>query len=186
MKKYCVCLSVIFLALCLFSGCSGGGERIISQKTQPDTSAGQALNAAISFDSYPENPEIEKTSATPDVDVDLTALSSTMVYAEVYNIMMQPDQYLGKTIKVSGQYYSDYYDRTEKYYHFVLIDDAAACCQQGLEFSLIGESVYPDDYPKTDATIQIVGTFDRYDEFDNTYYYISVECIDAFETSSGD
>lgn len=40
--------------------------------------------------------------AVPTVDVDLTKLSSTMVYSEVYNMMNSPKEYVGKTVRMYG------------------------------------------------------------------------------------
>lgn len=109
--------------------------------------------------------------------IDLTVLSSTMVYAEVYNITAEPDDYLGKTIKVSGLYYNSYYEETDTLYHFVFISDAAACCAQGLEFKWHGDHVYPDDYPAHQSLVEVTGVFDKYDELGETYYYLNVDNI---------
>lgn len=50
----------------------------------------------------PEEPEQTQTSAD-GVDVDLTVLSSTMVYSEVYNMLYNdPAHYFGKTVKARG------------------------------------------------------------------------------------
>ena len=58
------------------------------------------------------------------IDVDLTALSSTMVYSEVYNMMTSPEDYIGKTVKMKGMY-SVYHDEsTDKYYFACIIKDA--------------------------------------------------------------
>ncbi|MGI5898519.1 MAG: hypothetical protein ACOX8S_01175 [Christensenellales bacterium] len=113
----------------------------------------------------------------PAPDVDLTALSSTMVFAEVYNIMTNPDDYMGKTIKLSGQYYASYDELFKKYYHFIVIEDATACCQQGLEFAVKGETDYPQDYPPDGTVIELTGSFSSYDESGYTYYYISTDTI---------
>ena len=67
-------------------------------------------------------------------DVDLTALSSTMRAAEIYNMQSQPGNYVGKTIKMRGNYFASYSEKMNTQYHFVLISDASACCQQGMEF----------------------------------------------------
>ena len=112
----------------------------------------------------------DKTGA----DVDLTVMSSTMVYAEVYNIMANPGEYMGKTIKMSGLYYASYYDETDLYYHYVIVEDATACCAQGLEFIWDGEHAYPDDYPDEQANIEVAGVFGSYDELGRTYYFITV------------
>lgn len=114
--------------------------------------------------------------ADPNVDVDLTVLSANMVYAEVYNMMMYPDNYLGKTIKVSGPYYPLYYDGTGNYYHYVMIEDALACCQNGMEFIWDeGTHTYPDEYPKEDDIIEIVGELKSYKEENYIYYYLDIE-----------
>lgn len=114
--------------------------------------------------------------ADPNVDVDLTVLSANMVYAEVYNMMMYPDNYLGKTIKVSGPYYPLYYDGTGNYYHYVMIEDALACCQNGMEFIWDeGTHTYPDEYPKEDEVIEIVGELKSYKEENYIYYYLDIE-----------
>lgn len=123
--------------------------------------------------------DIEETKDINDVDVDLTVLSSTMVYSEVYNMMVNPDVYLGKTIKVIGPYYAgQLVYGTEKYYHFVVISDATACCQNGIEFIWDDNShVYPDEYPKDNTVIEITGVFSSYEESGNTYYYLKTDGI---------
>ena len=116
-------------------------------------------------------------SADAGVDFDLTALSSTMVYAEVYNIMTEPDDYIGKTIKMKGPYYTTFYEETNLYYHYVIVEDATACCAQGLEFIWNGEHICPDDYPEEESKIEVAGVFGSYDELGSTYYYLAVDNI---------
>ena len=51
-----------------------------------------------------KEPEAAAATENPQgkVDVDLTALSSTMVYSEVFNMLNTPENYVGKTIKMTG------------------------------------------------------------------------------------
>lgn len=112
-----------------------------------------------------------------DADVDLTILSSTMVFGEVFNIVISPEEYLGKTIKIRGEYYSYYDNETDNNHFFVVIADAAACCQQGLEFVLNEDYRYPEDYPEDGAEIEFTGVFDEYEEAGHTYYYLIVDEI---------
>ena len=108
-------------------------------------------------------------AAPSSIDVDLTQLSSTMVYSEVSNMMTAPEPYMGKTVKMNGAF-SMYYDEQNDHYYFAcLIADATACCQQGIEFVLEGEHTYPDDYPNIGDEITVVGEFDTYDEMGYTY-----------------
>ena len=85
-----------------------------------------------------------------------------MVYSEVYNMMVVPDDYLGKTVRMSGQF--QVYEGEGRNYYVVLIADATACCQQGMEFVLSGEHKYPEDYPALDSTITVEGVFGTYTE----------------------
>ena len=112
--------------------------------------------------------ETEKTLNVNDeggqIDVDLTTLSSTMVYSEVYNMMATPEDYVGKKIKMNGSFavYED--QETEQIYYACIISDATSCCAQGIEFVRAGEFSYPDDYPELGDDITVTGTFETYEE----------------------
>lgn len=107
----------------------------------------------------------------PDVDVDLTILSSNMVYAEVYNMMVRPDDYMGKKVKIRGVLSSEYWEETQETYHYVIITDALACCQSGIEF-IWDEN--KQEYPEDDSEVEVTGVFQSYEELDQTYYYLEV------------
>ena len=111
------------------------------------------------------------TETVPEVpDVDLTLLSSTMVYSEVYNMMCYPENYIGKSVKMNGSYTSFYDEATDKHYCACIIMDATACCAQGIEFELADDHlVYPQDYPNEGDPICVVGTFETYNEGENRY-----------------
>jgi hypothetical protein len=81
---------------------------------------------------------------------------------------------LGKTIKIKGPYLPTD-DGSGLVYHYVLIVDALACCQGGLEFKLNGEHSYPGDYPEANAEVEATGVFGKYEEFGVTYYCIEVD-----------
>ena len=106
------------------------------------------------------------------IDVDLTELSSTMVYAEVFSIMSNPEEYVGKTIKMRG-----ICSCPDAYSHYVIIEDAAACCQQGIEFALAD----PDGYPQNYERVEVVGVFSSYSisigTMSHDYYYIAADDI---------
>lgn len=92
------------------------------------------------------------------VDVDLTTLSSTMVYAEVFNMMMSPDDYIGRTIRMTG-IFTVYQDpETKQVYCGVIVEDATACCAQGFDLVMPEKRSYPQDYPAPESEITVVGT----------------------------
>ena len=125
----------------------------------------------------PEEPEQTQTSAD-GVDVDLTVLSSTMVYSEVYNMLYyDPESYYGKTIKMTGvfsiyQMVVDGLAQPDPVAYGCIIADATACCAQGMEFVLEGDFTYPDDYPELGAEITVIGEFQPYEENGMTWYHL--------------
>ncbi len=159
MKKTLSLMLVVLVtgSLLIFAGCgnhSGG-----SDQADKEIGAGQ------------ENREI---------DVDLTQLSSTMVYSEVYNMMYTPENYIGKTVKMSGDF-ALYCQQTDEngqpdfdypIYYACVIADATACCSQGLEFVPAGNCTYPDDYPEPGGNITVIGTFETYEEEGYTYCHL--------------
>jgi len=114
---------------------------------------------------------------SPVSDLDLTVMSSQMVYGAVFDIMSNPEAHLGQSMKVGGVYVPSYYDTTDQNYHYVVIADALSCCQQGIEFIWNGVHVYPDDYPKEGDAIVITGVFGKYEELGEIYYYILADEI---------
>ena len=104
--------------------------------------------------------QTEKPKSADGIDVDLITLSSTAVYAEVWNMMAEPESYIGKTVKMKGVFavYED--ETTGQQYFACIIADALGCCRRGLEFILKGEHKYPDDYPTVDSEITVTGTFE--------------------------
>lgn len=114
--------------------------------------------------------DLSESSASSDgIDIDLTQMSATMVYAEVYNIMSYPDRYIGKTIKADGEFATYLDETTGKMYYACIVKDATACCAQGLEFAPADEKKYPDDFPAEGDEVCVVGVFDTYMEGNETY-----------------
>lgn len=123
-------------------------------------------------DDLPEASEETGTQAAAGVDYDLTAMSSDMVYAMVYHMMTDPYTYVGKTFRMDGLYYSVYYEPTAKYYHYCIIQDALACCAQGMEFVLDdGTHTSPEDYPEENTGVVVQGVFETYQEDGDSSLY---------------
>ena len=111
-----------------------------------------------------------------DVDYDLTEMDGDMVYAMVYQIMMNPSTYVGKTFRIEGTYHSVYYEMTGTRYHSCIIKDALGCCAQGLEFVWDdGNHVYPDEYPQENTEIVVEGTLGTYQEEGDKNIYCRLE-----------
>ena len=174
MKKvigYLLCLAV----LCALAGCGlRESESAAGRGGSSSASVSDVLDAGMAGAENKEQPDAPRNedgvgavfaspaAAFANVDVDLTKMSATMVYSEVYNMMVVPDDYLGKTVRMSGQF--QVYEGEGRNYYVVLIADATACCQQGMEFVLAGDYSWPDDYPAAGTEVTVTGVFDTYYE----------------------
>ena len=130
------------------------------------TESTQAENGA----SVDKSQTSESTApASTDVDIDLTELNATMLYPEVLSMLMEPDGYTGKTVKIKG-IFSAYKDESSGEVHTgCIISDVTACCGQIVEF-VLKDAMSPDDYPELSAEITVVGTLEVITA-DNGYQY---------------
>ena len=164
----------MFLAVLLISGCgknNGQKSGSTSENFEPETSQTEAViteNVAAetaAAETAVMETEIETVQENSRVDYDLTEMDSDMVYVMVYQLMIDPDQYIGKTFRIAGSFRAIYSDQTQKWYSYCLVQDALACCAQGVEFVWgDGTHIYPDEYPLEDTRIVVEGTFETYQE----------------------
>lgn len=196
MKRLIYTLMCFICIVCL-SACGGSTSKtsapislqsnvtdVLQQGMEAADSKAAAENAEPEAEIYPTatpippTPEIalEDIAASNEaegIDIDLTKLSSTMVYAEVFSMMTNSKEYVGKTIRMRG-YFSYYHNKpTDTYYFACLIKDATACCAQGIEFVLAGNNSFPDDYPRPGDEITVTGVFEPYLEDNYTFYHIA-------------
>lgn len=112
----------------------------------------------------------ETLSTTEGIDIDLTQLSSSMVYGVVFQMLFFPEEYVGKTVRMAGEYHVYFNPVTEKEYNATIVEDALACCTQGLEFALID-----DEYPELGEEIVVTGVLGVYEEMG----YENIHLVDA-------
>lgn len=136
-------------------------------EAQDNTSSDVTADLAPAQDTLKEFKPID--TGADGIDIDLTTLSATMVYSQVYNMMIAPEDYVGKMVKMQGMMASYYDEAADRRYFACIIQDATACCAQGIEFELAGELKYPDDYPSDGEAICVEGVFETYKEGELTY-----------------
>ena len=115
------------------------------------------------------------------VDLDLTRLSSTMVYSEVFNMRYEPEPYYGNALRIRGLFSAYRNPETGEYYYNCIIPDATACCSQGLQFFPADDLSYPEDFPENGEIVTLRGIFSL-DE--NNVYMCSI--TDAVIESVGE
>ena len=169
-RLFCLLLAVCMMAsLC---ACGKDSEEGAGNDASSSNEESSASAESIPTPKEKETPEeSEQPQASADgVDVDLTVLSSTMVYSEVYNMLYNdPAHYLGKTVKAKGtfsiyQLVTDGVLQPDPVSYACIISDAAACCAEGMEFVLKDDLAYPDDYRELGAESTVSGDFECYDD----------------------
>lgn len=88
---------------------------------------------------------------------DLSRLSATMAYAQLYTMLTEPEQFVGQSVKIRGQYSPTINDSGVTQYHGVVVYDSAACCELGIEFLPTGSQQL---YPAPGSLIEMTGLFD--------------------------
>ena len=132
--KYIRRISAVLLCVCLFmpAGCA--------KETKQEISAAEHTEGGI--------------------DVDLTDLSANMVYAQVYDMIMSPEKYRRRTVKMRGIFAIRTDEKTGEIQYGCVIQDALACCAQGIQFIPAEEMRYPEDFPELGEEITVTGVFD--------------------------
>ena len=177
-------LFCLLLAACMtvsLCACGKGREKDAGNDTLSSNEEASASAESIPTPKEQETPEESEQPqvSSNGVDVDLTMLSSTMVYSEVYNMLYNdPAHYLGKTVKARGEFsiyqlVTDGVLQPDPVSYACIISDAAACCAEGMEFVLKGDLTYPDDYPELGAEITVIGEFQSYEENGMTWYHLA-------------
>ena len=107
-----------------------------------------------------------RAEADANVDLDISVLSGTMAHGAAERVFLNPGEYLGKSIKVKGEY--EYWEVGGKSYHFVIVGADSGQCVKYFEFESDGE------LPAVGETVVVMGVFEAYDEDGDTFYRLSV------------
>ena len=94
-------------------------------------------------------------------ETDLTVLDTQMAYVQLSNMMLNPEDYKGKTVKLRGQF--AHAAEADREFFVCYLMDATACCSQSLEFETDEAYAFPDAYPPEQSEITVFGTFDVYE-----------------------
>lgn len=139
-------LLLFFLLLSLLAGCAA-------------PAAGKApASGTASVPGSDSAASVQASEADPAYDLDLVQASATIVYAEVYHMMNEPEDYVGKLVRMEGICAA--YPYPDHTVYGCIIADATACCKQGMEFVLAEDA--PENYPAPGAEIVVSGRFNTY------------------------
>lgn len=107
---------------------------LIEEKIKEEKSDGSAqTSSSSSYDFYGSSFE-EISAPKTDVEIDLSKMNADLAYAFIFQIIVEPEKYEGKTIRMSGTFETFYDNAPYGRHDYCIITDVLACCAQGLEF----------------------------------------------------
>lgn len=198
MKKILACIICLTLAFGV-TACgkasdkdSNGDTKIISDAknkqensksdTKKDVSKKEVNKKEVAGDAGKGKSSKSKSKTKGNkIDVDLNNLNANVVYSQVFLMMTEPDKFIGKRIRMSGQF--NVYAAEEgnpsgvTEYYAIIIADAQACCQQGIEFVWPGHT-YPEGFPEVKSNASVTGIFEVYEENGKKYCRLVADSVE--------
>ena len=193
MKKILACIICLTLAFGV-TACgkasdkdSNGDTKIISdaknkQKNSKSDTKKEVSKKEVAGDTGKGKSSKSKSKTKGNkIDVDLNNLNANVVYSQVYLMMTEPDKFIGKRIRMSGQF--NVYAAQEgnpsgvTEYYAIIIADAQACCQQGIEFVWPGHT-YPEGFPEVKSNASVTGIFEVYEENGKKYCRLVADTVE--------
>lgn len=93
----------------------------------------------------------------PQIDLDLTPMSQTMIYGVMFDVIASPERYAGQHMRLPGEY-SVFKDAvTGEVEHTIIFFDSSGCCEVDMRFTLDETYTYPQDYPRSGRKMVLVG-----------------------------
>lgn len=193
MKKILACIICLTLAFGV-TACgkasdkdSNGDTKIISdaknkQENSKSNTKKEVSKKEVAGDAGKGKSSKSKSKANSNkIDVDLNNLNANVVYSQVFLMMTEPDKFIGKRIRMSGQF--NVYAAQEgnpsgvTEYYAIIIADAQACCQQGIEFVWPGHT-YPEGFPEVKSNASVTGIFEVYEENGKKYCRLVADTVE--------
>ena len=193
MKKFLACIICLTLAFGV-TACgkaidkdSNGDSKIISdaknkqENSKNDTKKEITKKAVDDNNGKTQTGKSKSKAKSNKIDIDLNNLNANVVYAQVFQMMTEPDKFIGKRIRMSGQFNvyaaeaGNESGATE--YYAIIIADAQACCQQGIEFVWPGHT-YPNGFPTLKSNASVTGVFEVYQENGKKYCRLIADSVE--------
>lgn len=193
MKKILACIICLTLAFGV-TACgkasdkdSNGDTKIISdaknkqENSKSDTKKEVSKKEVAGDAGKGKSSKSKSKTNSNKIDVDLNNLNANVVYSQVFLMMTEPDKFIGKRIRMSGQF--NVYAAQEgnpsgvTEYYAIIIADAQACCQQGIEFVWPGHT-YPDGFPEVKSNASVTGIFEVYEENGKKYCRLVADTVE--------
>ena len=167
---------VIFLAAALFAGC-GNGRKLPAKKNAAGTNAVKISGGAADVPANGGAPVSTTQAGGPAAngiwleakpkqaaDGQVVEIKEKMFIAQTNDVYLNPDDYLGKTLKLEGLFKTADYGDTDKTYCFVLRYGPGCCGNDGnAGFEVAWDTPPHEPLPEADDWVEATGTLKSYE-----------------------
>ena len=127
---------------------------------------GCSKNKAAPVQKAPSEPA---STPAPKIDYDLSNMGYNMLSGITFEMLIEPEKYVDKTVKISGQFYTEVEEGIR--YYSVIIWDATLCCPAGMDFIPPESMQFPDDFPEQESQITVTGILRENAKDGNLLFY---------------
>ena len=114
----------------------------------------------------------KRVSSTSKVSLDFTKMNYNIASGVMFDMMISPQKYKNKTMKIHGQFYTDTHDGKRMF--AILIWDLTGCCPSGMTLVPLSGMKYPSDFPKPDEYVTVTGTLEIFNfEGEDAVYLVA-------------
>ena len=115
----------------------------------------------------------KRITSKTKINYDLTKMNYNIASGLLFDMLIEPEKYANKTIKIKGQFHSEIYEN--KRIFAILIWDMTGCCPSGLSVVPLSTMKYPDDFPDSGYYTTITGTLELLDFAGDAAIYLIPE-----------
>lgn len=165
---------------------SGGGSSLASAGgfLVPESPAALSSEAGISglpVDTQEANKRLVKVDAQYQANKGLVEIREKMFIAQTNDVYLNPEEYLGKTIKLEGIFQVQSYADTESPYYFVIRYGPGCCGTDGnAGFEVMWDQV-DAVYPAENDWVEAIGVLGAYEEDGYPYICINLASLKVLE-----
>ncbi|MBQ0052060.1 MAG: hypothetical protein KBT11_08370 [Treponema sp.] len=170
-------VAIVFMAG-LTVGCSKQNDlaSVEQNNVQENVSDTENLNADENKETsskksatiIPSNPYKEVPSK---IDLDFTKMNYNMVSSIMFEMLVEPEKYVDKTIRIDGQFETSVYEGNR--YFAVINWDSTGCCPSGMNFIPPDSMIYPYGFPEAGSLVSVTGVMKEAfnGEYNQLYFF---------------
>ncbi len=168
------------LLLLMLAGCAAAEPADTSQPDSVDTPATLGEDFSQGGDvTSGDTAVVHDTVDLPDpAESDVIEIKEKMFVAQTNDVYLNPEDYLGKTIKYEGIFDVYYWEETDFTFYSV-IRYGPGCC--GYDAYAGFEVAWDGEYPKQDDWVEAVGVLESYEEDGSTYLLLRLSSLTVMD-----